>query len=182
MMKSFSTRMPSACMNRHERRRGFPCHSGFDRINKEVHKLDALTPTGLSNRENAFYKTTAGFTLSSKTALSPKHTFSQNSFCGVIGWFNAFNRDKGPQSFPMPEDIFTHTFGLFVSAPKATSKKSFHSGFKRNKLLRESLPGYFSVLKRSHRSNIRVSSANPHSPMDFASPPRETIFSKSLIR
>jgi len=146
-MKSISIRIASACRNRHKRRGRFSCNSGYNRINNEVHEFDTLLPTGFGNRQNTFNKTTAGFTLSTETALSPEHSFSQNPFCGVIGWFETFNRGKCPHSLSMPEDIFTHAFSLFDSAPKTTSQKSFHSGFEGNKLLCESLPGYFSILE-----------------------------------
>jgi len=138
---------PAMVRNRHKRRGRFSCNSGFNCINNEVHEFDTQLTTGFGNRQNTFNKTTAGFTLSTETAFSPEHTFSQDSFCGVIGWFNTFNRNKGSHSFPVPEDVFTHAFSLFDSAPKTTSQKSFHSGFRGNKLLCESLPGYFSILE-----------------------------------
>gem|GEM_PF-2170871 len=146
-MICFSTRVVSTCRNRQKRRSGFSYYSGFKRINKKIHELESLPPASFSNRQDPFDKTTASLTLSPETALSPEYPFSQNPLSSIVGRFDTFNLDKCPQSFPMPEDIFAHTFCLFVSALLATSEKSLHSGFEGDTLLYESLSGHFSIFE-----------------------------------
>ena len=78
-----------------------------------------LQPESLRDRENAFNKSAAGSTVTTKGDFPPQHSWAYHAFSMIIGWLNATFIHKGPQGRFDAQEIFTECGRLCVSASAA---------------------------------------------------------------
>src|SRR5262245_12504632 len=75
-----------------------PRDFGSTSFSQKIQDIASLLTQGQDRCQNAFDKQTAGLALGPKAASPPNDGPAQGAFGSIIGGFNSFLADKGPQS------------------------------------------------------------------------------------
>jgi hypothetical protein len=100
----------------------------FDGGGEVLEDVAFLETTGFDGREHPLHESTAGGALRSERQLAPDHRMAKGTLRGVIGGFDTFMINEGPEPFAMVVQLFTHSDETVVIGEDTAQQQGVHRG------------------------------------------------------